>query len=209
MDGDEVGDPDQAVDVHAGRALSSELLRLQVRIVSDDVHLECLAQLADTAADAAEAHDAQGLSAELSSHELVLIPVVVDLDIVVCGDGVSGDLQHLCDGQLGDRVRVHAGSVEDLDAFFLRVVHVDVVGTDCADTDHLQVLRRVEDLLVDLRVHTHDQNVIIPDLLQHLCLGEGLAVGGSNIDVLLQFFRDAGIDSIRNKAFHNDHISFR
>ena len=209
LDGDEIGYTDQLLYARSLSSFSVELLGSQIGIVSYDVHLERPAQLADAAADTAEAHDAQGLSAKLSAYEFILVPVVVHFDIIVCGNGIPGDLQHLSDGQLSDCVRVHTGSVEYLDSFFLRIVRIDVVGPDRADTDHLQFLSCVNDLFVDLGIHTHDQDLIIPDLLQHFRLGKGLAVSSGHIHILLEFFCDAGINRISDKAFHNSQFSFR
>ncbi len=208
VDRDEVGDADQFLDAGALGVFRLELLGPQVGIIGYDPHLEGTSQLADAAADLAEAEDAQRFPAELPADELVLVPVVIHLDVVVGGNGVPGDLQHLGDGELGDRVRVHAGRVEDVDALLRGVLHVDVIGPDRADTDHLQLLRGVEDLPVDLGIHAHDQDLIVPDLLQQVCLGERTTVRRVHFDILLQFLRDTGVDGVSDKALHDQFFSF-
>ena len=109
-------------------------------------------------------------SAEFTTNILVLIPLMVDLDVVVGSHRIAGEVEHLGDGQLDDRIGVEAGSVEHLNALRLGSFHIDMVEAHRADTDDLQILGSVEDLLVDRRIHTHDEHVILRDDLGKLRL---------------------------------------
>ena len=206
MDGDEVGNLAQLSDGHGGGLLLLEHVSGQVGIVSHDLHAEDAGDLAHALADAAEAQNAQGLALELAAHELILVPVLVDGDVVVGGDGVAADLQHLADGQLSNGVAVQAGSVKDLDALFLGVLGVDVVQAHGANADDLQVLGGVQNVLVDHGIHAHNQNVNITDLSLQLILAGGQGGGGDNFHVLAQDLCDLAGNGVNDKALHDNQI---
>ena len=200
MDGDEVGDLQQLVDAHAGGLLLLEHVGGQVGVIGHDVHLEGTAQFAHALADAAEAQDAQGLAPQLAAHEFILVPGLVHLHVVVGGDGVAGQIQHLGEGQLGHGVGVQAGSVEDLHALCLAGVHVHVVQAHGAHADDLQVGGGVNDLLGDLGVHAHDEHIVVRDELDQLLLG-GEHVG-VHLHILAQLLGDGTVDGINDQTFH-------
>ena len=201
MDGDEVRNLQHLVDAHALGVLLLEDVSGQIGVVSDDVHLEHAGQLAHALADAAKAQNAQGLAPQLAAHELILVPLLVDLHVVAGGNGMAGQVQHLGDGQLGHGVAVQAGGVDDLHALLLGVVQVDVVQTHGADADDLQVLGGIQDLLVDGGVHAHDENVILGDQLGQLVLArQHFGVHGH---VFAQFLGDGAVDGVDDKTFHS------
>ena len=103
-------------------------------------------------ADAAEAHDAQGLALQLDALAIgLLLPLA--LAHGVTGDGqIPGAGEHMAHGQLCHRLGGGAGGILHVDAVGLGIVHVDVVHTHAAADDQLQLaaLGRINVLLADL-----------------------------------------------------------
>jgi len=177
VDGNEIGNLKQLFDAYALSLLLNKNFCREIRIVCNDVHLECTAKLAYALTDSAEAEYAEGTAAELTSYECILVPVLVNLNVVVSSHGAASKVKHLGDGKLCYCVAVESGCVEYLDALFLSVIHVDVVEANRANTDYLEVLGCVEDLLVDSGVNAHDKNVVIAnDSLELVLSGEHLVV---------------------------------
>ena len=123
---------------------------------------------------------------------------------------MAGDIQHLGEGQLGHSVAVQTGSVKDLNAVGLGGVQINVVQTHRAHADDLQLLGGVQNFLIDGRVHTHDQNLIVPNHGSQFSLsGEHFGV---HLHILTQFLGNGGRDGINDQTFHKTssflYISF-
>ena len=125
------------IDGHAGGLLLLKHMGGQIGIISDHVHQEGTAQFTHALTNAAEAQHAQSLATQLRAYELILVPVLVYLHVIAGRDGMTRDIQHFGNGQLGNGVSVQAGGVDDLDALLLRRVHINVVQTHGADSDDL------------------------------------------------------------------------
>ena len=202
MDGHEVGDLQQLLHGHALGLLLVKDIRGQIGVVSHNVHLEGVSQLAHALSHTAKAQDTQGLAPQLAAHELILVPSLVHLHVDAGGDGVAGDLQHLGDGQLGHSVVVQAGGVKDLDVLGLGGIHVDVVQAHGANADDLQVGSGVQDILVDSRIYPHDEHVIVSDDGSQLLLGGEHF--GVHLHVLAQFLLDRAVDGVDDETFHSE-----
>ena len=70
---------------------------------------------------------------------------------------------HEADHQLGDRVRVFAGHVDDGDAARARGLHVDVVGAARPLRDQLELRRRVDHAPGDAVVGAGDEDLAVAD----------------------------------------------
>ena len=152
VDGDEVGLGQQLIHLHIGDAQ----LLLDAGDVEDveryDLHADGLGHHAQVLADAAEAHDAQGLALQLNALAIgLLLPLA--LAHGVTGDGqIPGAGEHMAHGQFCHRLGGGAGGILHVDAVCLGIVHVDVVHTHAAADDQLQLaaLGRINVLLADL-----------------------------------------------------------
>ena len=150
-------------------------------------------------ADAAEAHDAQGLALQLNALAIgLLLPLA--LAHGVTGDGqIPGAGEHMAHGQLCHRLGGGAGGILHVDAVGLGIVHVDVVHTHAAADDQLQLaaLGRINVLLADLGLGA-DHGHIKPaqGLAQLIGLIELL---DDFISILAQLFHCASIHPIGNQ----------
>ena len=152
VDGDEVGLGQQLIHLHIGDVQLLGDHGDLIDIEGDDLHADGLGHHAQVLADAAEAHDAQGLALQLDALAIgLLLPLA--LAHGVTGDGqIPGAGEHMAHGQLGHGLGGGAGSILHVDAVGLGIVHVDVVHTHAAADDQLQLaaLGSVNVLLADL-----------------------------------------------------------
>ena len=152
VDRDEVGLGQQLIHLHIGDVQLLGDHGHLIDIKGDDLHADGLGHHAQVLADAAEAHDAQGLALQLDALAIgLLLPLA--LAHGVTGDGqIPGAGEHMAHGQLGHRLGGGAGGILHVDAVGLGIVHVDVVHTHAAADDQLQLaaLGRINVLLADL-----------------------------------------------------------
>ena len=152
VDRDEVGLGQQLIHLHIGDAQLLGDHGHLIDIKGDDLHADGLGHHAQVLADAAEAHDAQGLALQLDALAIgLLLPLA--LAHGVTGDGqIPGAGKHMTHGQLGHGLGGSAGGILHVDAVGLGIVHVDVVHTHAAADDQLQLaaLGRINVLLADL-----------------------------------------------------------
>ena len=152
VDGNEVGLGQQLIHLHIGDAQLLLDTGDVENIKSNHLHADGLGHDAQVLADAAEAHDAQGLALQLDALAIgLLLPLA--LAHGVTGDGqIPGAGEHMAHGQLCHRLGGGAGGILHVDAVGLGIVHVDVVHTHAAADDQLQLaaLGRINVLLADL-----------------------------------------------------------
>ena len=152
VDRDEVGLGQQLIHLHIGDVQLLGDHGHLIDIKGDDLHADGLGHHAQVLADAAEAHDAQGLALQLDALAIgLLLPLA--LAHGVTGDGqIPGAGEHMAHGQLCHRLGGGAGGILHVDAVGLGIVHVDVVHTHAAADDQLQLaaLGRINVLLADL-----------------------------------------------------------
>jgi hypothetical protein len=111
------------------------------------------------AADPAEAHDPEALAGELGAGEGLPVPLL-GLHRGVGRRDVPREREHEADRELGGRERVAARRVHHEDAAPRRRREVDVVDAHAATADHLQALRRLDDLGVHLGAAADEDRVV-------------------------------------------------
>ena len=137
--GYEVGHGQQLIHLHIGDAQLLLDAGDVEDIKGDDVHADGLGHNAQMLADAAEAHDAQGLALQLDALAvLLLLPLAVAHGVAGVGD-IAGAGEHVAHGQLRHGLGGCLGGVLHGDAVGLGVLHVDVVHTHAAADDELQL----------------------------------------------------------------------
>ena len=170
MHGHEVGHGQQLIHLHIGDAQLLLDAGDVEDIERDNVHADGLGHHAQLLADAAEAHDTQGLALQLDALAVgLLLPLV--LTHGVAGDGdVAGAGEHMAHSQLRHRLGGGLGGVLYVDAVGLGVVHVDVVHAHAAADDQLQLaaLGLVDVVGADLGLGTDHHHVEITQRLAQL-----------------------------------------
>ena len=180
---------DQRTAVHSGRVdgyevrLGQQLVHLHIgdaqllldagdveNIEGDDVHADGLGHDAQMLADAAKAHDAQGLALQLDALAvLLLLPLAVAHGVAGIGD-VAGAGEHVAHGQLRHGLGGRPGGVFHGDAIGLGVLHVDVIHAYAAADDQLQLaaLGLVDVVGADLGLGANHHHVEIAQGLAQL-----------------------------------------
>ena len=170
VDGNEVGLGQQLIHLHIGDAQLLLDTGDVENIKSNHLHADGLGHDAQVLADAAEAHDAQGLALQLDALAVgLLLPLV--LTHGVAGDGdVAGAGEHMAHSQLRHGLGGGLGGVLHVDAVGLGVVHVDVVHAHAAADDQLQLaaLGLVDVVGADLGLGTDHHHVEITQRLAQL-----------------------------------------
>ena len=163
VDGNEVGLSQQLIHFHIGNAQLLLNAGDVEDIESDDLHADGLSHNAQVLADAAEAHDAQGLALQLDALAVgLLLPLV--LTHGVAGDGeIAGAGEHVTHGQLGNGLGGGTGGVLHGDAAGLGVLDVDIVHAHAAADDELELagLGLVDVVGANLGLGTDDDGVEI------------------------------------------------
>ena len=204
--GYKVGHGQQLIHLHIGDAQ----LLLDAGDVEDverhDFHADGLGHHAQVLADAAEAHDAQGLALQLDALAIgLLLPLA--LAHGVTGDGqIPGAGKHMTHGQLGHGLGGSAGGVLHGDAVLLGILHVDVVHTHAAADDHLQLaaLGSVNVLLADLGLGADHGHVEIPQSRAQLI---GLIELLHHLVALLPQLRHSGlVHTVSNQNTHRNNL---
>ena len=206
VDGDEVGLGQQLIHLHIGDAQLLGDHGHLIDIKGDDLHADGLGHHAQVLADAAEAHDAQGLALQLDALAIgLLLPLA--LAHGVTGDGqIPGAGKHMTHGQLGHGLGGSAGGVLHGDAVLLGILHVDVVHTHAAADDHLQLaaLGSVNVLLADLGLGADHGHVEIPQGLAQLI---GLIELLHYLMAMLPQLRHSGlIHTVSNQNTHRNNL---
>src|SRR5437867_6673584 len=112
MDGNEIGLFEDSLKIDQFEAARKVSIRVDVRIISDDVHRHRLALARHFTADASEADDTQCFSSELDALELALLPFMA-LERFVCLGNIAGHRKKHCHGMLGGRGGRSAWRVHD------------------------------------------------------------------------------------------------
>ena len=163
VDGNEVGLSQQLIHFHIGNAQLLLNAGDVEDIESDDLHADGLSHNAQVLADAAEAHDAQGLALQLDALAVsLLLPLI--LAHGVTGDGnVAGAGEHMTHGQLGNGLGGSAGGILHSDAAGLGVLDINVVHAHAAADDELELaaLGLVNVVGADLGLGADDHSVKI------------------------------------------------
>ena len=206
VDGDEVGLGQQLIHLHIGDAQLLGDHGHLIDIKGDDLHADGLGHHAQVLADAAEAHDAQGLALQLDALAIgLLLPLA--LAHGVTGDGqIPGAGKHMTHGQLGHGLGGSAGGVLHGDAVLLGILHVDVVHTHAAADDHLQLaaLGSVNVLLADLGLGADHGHVEIPQSRAQLI---GLIELLHHLVALLPQLRHSGlVHTVSNQNTHSNNL---
>ena len=206
VDRDEVGLGQQLIHLHIGDAQLLGDHGHLIDIKGDDLHADGLGHHAQVLADAAEAHDAQGLALQLDALAIgLLLPLA--LAHGVTGDGqIPGAGKHMTHGQLSHGLGGSAGGVLHGDAVLLGILHVDVVHTHAAADDHLQLaaLGSVNVLLADLGLGADHGHVEIPQSSAQLI---GLIELLHHLVALLPQLRHSGlVHTVSNQNTHRNNL---
>ena len=206
VDGDEVGLGQQLIHLHIGDAQLLGDHGHLIDIKGDDLHADGLGHHAQVLADAAEAHDAQGLALQLDALAIgLLLPLALAHGVTGYGQ-IPGAGEHMTHGQLGHGLGGSAGGVLHGDAVGLGIVHVDVVHTHAAADDHLQLAAdgRVNVLLADLGLGADHSHVEIPQSRAQLI---GLIELLHHLVALLPQLRHSGlVHTVSNQNTHSNNL---
>ena len=163
VDRNEVGLGQQLIHLHIGDAQLLLDAGDVENIKGDDLHADGLGHDAQVLADAAEAHDAQGLALQLNALAVrLLLPLV--LTHGVAGDGeIAGAGEHMTHGQLGHGLGGGAGGVLHGDAAGLSILDVNIVNAHATADDELELaaLGLVNVVGADLGLGADDHSVEI------------------------------------------------
>ena len=177
VEGDDVRVPEEAV--HALRPLNTVRQPGGIGVVAQHPHAEALGRdLRHVAADAAAAHEAQGLACQLKpprrdigGKHPVIPPVLPEAGADLLG--VSGAFQHQHDCRLRHRAAVDRRRIGDVDALFGGVVHVHRLVAHAPPGDQPQLRGRVYNSPVEtsLRLLKGDQGAAAGDVPADARLG--------------------------------------
>ena len=206
MDRDEIGLGQQLVHLHIGDAQLLLDAGDVEDIERDNVHADGLGHHAQMLADAAEAHDTQGLALQLDALAIgLLLPLVVAHGVTGVGN-VAGAGEHVTHGQLGHGLRGSLGGVLHGDAVGLGVLHVDVVHAHAAADDQLQIaaLGLVNVVGANLGLGADDHHVEITQGLAQLI---GLIELLDDLVAHLAQLRHRGlIHTVSNQNTHGNYL---
>ena len=148
MQGDHVRLPEDVIHLRAeGEAELSRLFRLDIGIEGDHLHVVGRGRPpGDHRTDSSDSDQSQGLAVEIYGPVAVAEfpatlrrrPVINDRAF---GKGADGG-----QGVLGDRRGVRVRRVDDHDSLFRRRLDIDIVHADPVPADHLEGVRRLDDL---------------------------------------------------------------
>ena len=145
MQRDEIGAPQQFVELDL---LDAELERAfggQKRIVGDHLHLQPDRAVGDDRTDIAAADDAERLAENLDAEEFVLFPFAGPRRHVGFGD-LPRQRKHQRDGVLGGGDRIAERRVHDDDAVGGGSRNIDIVDADAGAADDFEAVRLIEQL---------------------------------------------------------------
>ena len=202
MQGDEIGPRQKIVEFDLLDAKIQRPLGRQIRIVSDDAHLQALGAVGDDRADVACADQAQHLAGDLHAHEAVLFPLA-GLGRGIRRGQLARQRQHQRDRVLrrGDRVaerRVHHDHAGRRGGG-----NIDIVDADAGATDDFEVLGRLDDVGGDLGRRADRDAVILVDDLEQFFLGKaGLYIGLDT--ALLEDGDGGGRQLVGNEDFRHE-----
>jgi hypothetical protein len=164
---DDVSGTEQLIDREQADMHFARALRREIRIVADDLHAERACQLRDVATDAAKAHDAHGLAAQLGAFEALAVPFSAPHG----GRGVRyapHQRQQQTHRVLTGADGIGAGRIHHGDAAPGRRWDVDGVDAGAGPRDHAQVRRMCHQARGDTRFAAHDERVRTRDRLVEL-----------------------------------------
>ena len=134
-------------------AAGGDFFRGQIGIVGDHLHMQqAVAELGDTAADIADADDADGLALRLVADQRIAIDIGLAAQRAVGLENALGQRQHHPERMLGDRIGVAAGLIDDEHA--RRRAGIDIDGIEArAVRGHDQEVRRpLQQILIDMEM---------------------------------------------------------
>src|SRR6185295_17321539 len=112
-------------------------IRIDIRIVSDDLHAHRLTLSRDFASNASKADYAEGLACEFDAFEFVLFPLPM-LEAFVSLRNVARKCEQHCNRVFGRRRRRAAGRIHDENSTLGRGINIDVVDADAGASDNLE-----------------------------------------------------------------------
>ncbi len=188
----------QLIPADQGDAQIGGALGVDEGIGGDHLHPEGSRALHYFAADAAQAHHAQGLTAQLRSEELFLLP------LAALGGGVglrngAGHGQHQSQRVLRHRYGVAAGRVHDQNAGGGGGLEVDVIDAHARAPDDPQLGSLRQHVLIHLDGAPHQQRVGISEVLR-----VGFRIGDHNVPTRLRLeqFNARGSERLGNQNLH-------
>ena len=143
----------QIVKLDLFRAPRGDLLRTQIGIVGDHLHVQqALAQFGDAAADIADPDDADGLALRLVADQRIAVDVGLAAQRAVGLEDALGQRQHHAERMFGDGIGVAAGLIDDEHA--RRRAGIDVNGIEArAVRRHDQEVRRpLQQIVIDMEM---------------------------------------------------------
>ena len=198
VNGDEVGLPEDLLKIDQFETAREMRIRIDVRIVSNDVHAHGLALARDFTADAAEANDAQGLSCQLHTLELRFFPLPVLQRLIRLRNVAREGEQHrdrvFCSGCRRSARRVH-----DKDATFGGGIEIDIVHTDAGAADDPEAFCFLDEFPIHSCAAANDDALRIGDDVQQFLADYLLVNDGVDRIRALNEFNPGGIDAIQKK----------
>ncbi len=165
-------------------AHARDILGGDERIETDDFHPQSGSAFGDDPADVAEADDADGFVAKLDADELIALPLAGFERRDGLGD-MARQRHHQGNRMFSGSNVVAAGRVHDHDAPFGRRVGVDVLVADAGAADHLEILRRVDQLRSDPRAAAdHPAVVVGADFLELVGFEAEFDIDGESVGVV-------------------------
>ena len=168
---DEVSYSEEILELRAAlNAYCVELLLCDIRVVSNDCHTDTLELSGYDGTDTAETDDTGGLALELVTDHLGTAEIVVMRCLVRVAE-ISENGECMSNSELTGCHDVGFRSIYRDDALLCAGGNVDVVDTVTGTADDLEVLRVLEEVLVDLCYGTYDERIVITDETLDLVLG--------------------------------------
>ena len=141
-----------------------------IGVIGNDIHIEGLRPLGHAAADAAQAHHAQGLASELYAHIFLAIPLALLHGLVGHGN-IAGHGEHHGHSMLRSGNGVATRGIDDDYALGSSRRDINVIHANACTADDLQLLCLLNDLCRNLGSRAHHQGVKFRDNFQEFLCG--------------------------------------
>ena len=162
MQSDEIGAPQEIVQLHLLDAHVAGALGREEGIEGDDAHPEAQRPVGDDGADIAAADDAQHLGGDLHAHEAVLLPLA-RLGGGVGGGDLAGHREHHGDGVFGCGDGIAERRVHHDDAPTGCCGNIDIINANARAANDLEAGRLLQQFGGDLGVGADGEAIVIAD----------------------------------------------
>ena len=171
VNGDEVGLPEDLLKIDQFETAREMRIRIDIRIVGNDVHAHSPALARHFASNAAEADDAQRLSCEFHTLEPGFFPLPVLQRLIGLRNVARQGEQHR-DGVFSSSGRRSTRRVHDQDAAFGGGIEIDIVHTDAGAADDPEAFRFLYEFPIHSRAAANDDAVHVANDVEQLLAGD-------------------------------------